>query len=68
MSNINPIQTGSTAPVDSNGVLNCIVQQPVENTPSEVRTGTSTSTLKYVEKFKGPYNKLKDILRYVKMG
>ena len=68
MSNINPIQDGRTAQVDNNGVLNCLVQQPVDNTPSEVRTGTSTSTLKYVEKFKGPYNKLKDILSYIKIG
>ena len=68
MSNINPIQDGRTAPVDNNGVLNCLVQQPVDNTPSEVRTGTSTSTLKYVEKFKGPYNKLKDILSHIKIG
>ena len=68
MSSINSIQDGRTAPVDKNGVLDCLVQQPVENTPSEVRTGTSTSTLKYTEKFKGPYNKLKDILSYIKIG
>ena len=68
MSNINPIQENRTAPVDDNGVLSCLVQQPVDNTPSEVRTGPQTTTLKYVEKFKGPYNKIKDILNYVKMG
>lgn len=39
MSNINPIPENRTAPVDDNGVLNCLVQQPVDNTPSEVRTG-----------------------------
>lgn len=55
--------SGTAASVDADGVLNCLVQQPVDNTPSETENG-----MEYTEKYKGPYSKLKDILSHVRVG
>lgn len=55
--------SGTAATVDANGVLNCLVQQPVDNTPSETANG-----MEYTEKYKGPYSKLKDILAHISVG
>jgi hypothetical protein len=55
--------SGTAATVDANGVLNCLVQQTVDNTPSETANG-----MEYTEKYKGPYSKLKDILSHISVG
>jgi hypothetical protein len=51
------------APVNSNGVLNAFVQQPTTESPSE-----TTSGIVYSEVWKGPYEKGKNILSFVKIG
>lgn len=58
----NPIDN-YTVPVDANGVLNTLVKQPYDNTPTEDMGG-----LRYCEKFKGPYAKTKEVLSYIKVG
>ena len=52
------------APVDKDGVLAAFVQQPVANTPSEI----SKFRIVYTEKWKGPYEKGKEILSNVTIG
>lgn len=60
----NPISTNRTATVSANGILDCWVQQPVDNSPSESSAGVVT----YQEKFKGPYSKGKELLDRIKVG
>lgn len=60
---INPITSGRTAPVDANGVLDCLVKQPVDNQPYEDANG-----LHLEECYKGSYDKLKDILGHIWVG
>lgn len=60
---INPITSGRTAPVNADGVLSCLVKQPVDNQPYEDANG-----LHLEECYKGSYNKLKDILGHIWVG
>ena len=60
----NPITTGRTATVNSSGILDCWVQQPVDNSPSE----NSSNLVTYQEKFKGPYSVGKEILSRIYVG
>lgn len=62
MTNKNPIDD-YTVSVDTNGVLDTLVKQPYDNSPSEDSSG-----LHYNEKFKGPYAKTKEVLTYIKAG
>lgn len=59
---VNPIPD-YTVSVDANGVLAQLVKQPYDNTPSEDESGC-----KYCEKFKGPYDKVRNVLDWVKTG
>lgn len=53
-----------SAPTDDKGVLDCFVQQPVDNTPSADKDGR----IIYTEKWKGPYKTAIDILDDIKVG
>ena len=58
------IQAYGPAPTNNNGVLTAFVQQPVANTPAEV----GKNKVVYTEKWKGPYEKGKNILSSIKVG
>lgn len=58
-----PIKNYGPAPT-SNGVLDCFVQQPVPNSPSEDMNGV----ISYTEKWKGPYSRGKGVLASVSTG
>ena len=58
------IQAYGPAPTNNNGVLTAFVQQPVANTPAEV----GKNKIVYTEKWKGPYEKGKNILSSIKVG
>lgn len=60
--NVNPIDD-YTVPVLSSGVLDTLVKQPYDNTPSEDLQG-----LTYNEKFKGPYATTKEVLSHISVG
>lgn len=60
--NVNPIDDYSVA-TDLSGVLDVLVRQPVDNSPSEDSRG-----IHYTEKWKGPYAKLKEILSKIRIG
>lgn len=49
--------------INKTGVLNCLVKQPVDNTPSENENGVI-----YCEKFKGSYLLVKECLSHIYVG
>lgn len=59
---INPIPS-YTVSVDTDGVLAELVRQPYDNSPSEDSSGC-----RYCEKFKGPYDKVRNVLNWIKTG
>ena len=60
--NVNPIDDYTVTTLSS-GVLGTQVKQPYDNTPSEDLPGMT-----YNEKFKGPYDKAKEVRSYVQIG
>lgn len=60
--NINPIDHYSVA-TDLSGVLDTLVRQTCDNTPSEDQGG-----IHYEEKWKGPYAKIKEVLSHIHVG
>lgn len=60
--NINPIDSYSVA-TDNKGVLDTLVRQTYDNTPSEDQGG-----IHYEEKWKGPYTKIKEVLSHINVG
>lgn len=60
---INPIPGDRTARVDANGILDVLVKQPYDNQPTEDQSGCHLE-----ESFKGPYSKLKEILKQIRVG
>lgn len=60
---VQTIPVNGPAEVSDNGILACFVQQPVANTPAETTSGAT-----YSEKWKGPYEKGKEVLSSIKVG
>lgn len=60
--NINPIDHYSVA-TDLSGVLDTLVRQTYDNSPSEDAGG-----IHYEEKWKGPYSKIKEVLSEISAG